>query len=495
MRLVKSPSLADDDFKRDVLSGEAVFDCVEIKLTRNGGGASLVYAGPGSIVFHPDKGAQARLVIARGPADTYDPFQGIRAHQELISGQLIPDSHYFALQATDVAGNFWTHPSTKVEVEERLASKVVHFQCDYLRSESEIEKPAHLTAMVFIEKLPFPENVSSASKTFKRGKSAVKVSLELSVGLAGGMRVHYDPRTDRPGPRFSEIFAEAEEGVSLPDNFDDRLLEAVRYCSAMVVAPVMRETIFGKTRVLEIARHSAANNGMVEPPLSPRGFEADFYRLMDKYFVYASANAKGKSYAPLSAKIGGIFTLGGVSLDTIALILAVAVESILGDKKFKDLGKPNKGMIAQVQELFDHIKSAKIEGTLIERAISALGSMKSNRAADKLHALVAAGSITEEERKAWKDLRNPVAHGSFEVDPAKVQHLIDDIYRISTLINKLTFLQVEYAGRFTNRSKRGWPTWDFDADGVARPPPPPPTTAPESPEPASLPPPTPDEVT
>jgi hypothetical protein len=476
MRLKNAPSLADEHFRRAILGGDAVIDCVEIKLTRNGSGAPLVYAGTGSILFDPEKGAETRLVIPRRSADPYDPLAGILGQQELVSGKLIPDSHYYALEATDVAGNIWKHPATKVDVEERLNSKVVQVKCDYLRTECEIEKPGQLTAMVFMEKLPFPENVSNAAKTFERGRSTVRVALALSMGVAGGMKIQYDPRPDRPGPEFSELFAEAQEGVALPENFDDRLLEAVRYCCAMVVAPVMRETARGKRRVLELARFVPSNKGIVDPPLYPRGFEADFFHLMDRYFVYACANAKGEEYAPLSAKIGGTFTLKGVALETIALILAVAVESVLGDKSFKDLGRPSKGMLSQVQELFDHIKAAKVEGGLIERALSALGSMKSSRAADKLYALVASGSITEAETKAWKDLRNPVAHGTFHVDPAQLQELIDNIYRITTLINKLTFLLIGYAGGFTNRSVQGvhtWPTWEFGSNGVARPRPPP----------------------
>lgn len=475
--LTKNISLANEDFKHDVLRGDAIIDCVSIKLTRNGAGAPLVYSAPGSIRFHPEKGVEARLVIPREEAEAYDPFAQIKAFQELASGQLVPDSHYYALEAEDVAGNVWTHPATSVDIDERLASRVVHVTCGYLRSESQVEKPAQLTAMVFMEKLPFPETRSNATKTRERGKNMVRIERGGSTGIAAGMEISYDLRSGGAGPDYSELFAQARPGVSLPENFDDRLLEAVRFSTAMVATPVMRETISGTARILEIARFDPSNKGIVDQPLYPRGFEADFYQLIDRYFAYACAAAKGKDYAPLSAKLGGTYTLKGVSLGTIALILAVAVESILGDEFFKRHGKPDKGELAKVQALFDHIKAASVEQSLITRALSALGTMKSTRAADKLNALVVAGSVTDEERKAWKDLRNPVAHGSFEVDPAELQKLVDAIYRISTLINKLVFLRIGYAGRFTNRSvhgKHGWPTWEFGSDGVALPPPPPP---------------------
>lgn len=474
--LSKNISLANEDFKHDVLRGDAVIDCVRVKLTRNGGGATLVFSAPGSIRFHPVKGVEARLVIPRGEDEVYDPFAQIKAFQELASGQLVPDSHYYALEAEDVAGNVWTNPSTNVDINERLTSRVVHVTCDYLRSESQLEKPTQLTAMVFMEKLPFPETRSNTTKTVERGKNMIRIERGGSTGIAAGMAISYDPRSGGTSPEYSELFAQAQQGVVLPENFDDRLIEAVRYSTAMVATPVIRETISGTKRVFEISRFEPSNKGIFDQPLYPRGVEQDFYRLLDRYFAYACSAATGKDYAPLSAKLGGTYTLKGVSLDTIALILAVAVESILGDAFFKHHGKPAKGALAQVQELFDHIKSAKVDGNLITRALSALGSMKSNRAADKLQALVDAGSITNDERMAWKELRNPVAHGSFQVDPAELQKLIDAIYRITTLINKLVFLRIGYAGRFTNRSvqgKHGWPTWEFCADGVARPPHPP----------------------
>ncbi len=475
--LSNSISLANEDFKHEVLRGDAVIDCVRVKLTRNGGGAPLVFSAPGSISFRPERGVEARLVIPRGEDEIYDPLAQIKAYQDLASGQLVPDSHYYTLEAEDVAGNVWTHPATSVDINERLTSRVVHVTCGYLRSESQLERPAQLTAMVFMEKLPFPETRSNTTKTVERGKNMVRIERGGSTGIAAGMEIFYDSRSGGPSPEYSELFAQAQKDVVLPENFDDRLIEAVRFSTAMVATPVMRETISGTKRVFELSRFDPSNKGMVDQPLYPLGFEQDFYRLLDRYFVYACSAATGKDYAPLSAKLGGIYTLKGVSLDSIALILAVAVESILGDAFFKHHGKPADGALTRVQELFDHIKSANVDGNLITRALSALGSMKSNRAADKLQALVDARSITNDERMAWKELRNPVAHGSFQVDPAELQKLIDAIYRITTLINKLVFLRIGYAGRFTNRSvhgKHGWPTWEFCADGVARPPPPPP---------------------
>lgn len=78
------------------------------------------------------------------------------------------------------------------------------------------------------------------------------------------------------------------------------------------------------------------------------------------------------------------------------------------------------------------------------------------------------------------ELRRP-CHSSLTPPSFSFRQLIDGIYRISTAIYKPTFLEIGYAGRFTKRSIHKWPTWEFDASGIAHPSPPPPTPAPSAP--------------
>jgi hypothetical protein len=95
--------------------------------------------------------------------------------------------------------------------------------------------------------------------------------------------------------------------------------------------------------------------------------------------------------------------------------------------------------------------------------------MKSTRAVDKLQALVAAGLIDEADRAIWKKLRDSAAHGSFEIDPAQLQSLYDDVYRVSTLAYKLAFLQIGYEGKFSNRAVADWPIQHFPTRPAAPP--------------------------
>lgn len=463
--LVSSSSLADQALKDAFVEGRLAIDCLEIKLTRNGPGEPASFACAGSLQVNPESGIEARLVIAREAHQPYDMFAGLREHMEVRSGQLLPESRYFALNAKDVSGNVWTNLSASVDINHRPDAFVVTVSCAWLRSESPVEGAGSATHMVFMDELRFPDNVTHSQRVLERGKKALKLSTKASAGEAAGLLVTFDPRVDRAGPKFGELFAANQGPACLPDNFDDRLVEAVRFCTATVAQPVMRETVHKGKKVLEFAQHRPANKGILEPPLQPRGNDEDFYKLLGSYFQYACVNAAGREYAPLSAKVGGLFTLKGVSLDTVALLVSVAVESILGEEPFKELGKPSTGVLELFKQMIAHIKTAaSFEPGFIKRVTDVIGGMKSSRVKDKLQALVAAAVIDEKDRKAWNETRNKAAHGSFEIDPAELQELIDVVYRLSALVYKLVFLRIGYRGQFTDYGVHNWPTRQFKGD-------------------------------
>jgi hypothetical protein len=132
------------------------------------------------------------------------------------------------------------------------------------------------------------------------------------------------------------------------------------------------------------------------------------------------------------------------------------------------LGKPNATLLGLLKELFDWVKKAPVDQSLRDRALSAIGSMKSNRAVDKMYALVKAGALDEADVASWKFLRNPSAHGSFEIDEDKFQELLDQVYCLVTLVYKLTFLKIGYVGKFSDYSRRGWSPRDYDAPALLR---------------------------
>lgn len=182
-------------------------------------------------------------------------------------------------------------------LEETPAATVLAVECALLRLETTLERAEPgAAAMVFMEELGFPDRPSIPPKPLKAAKRPAKASSRASVGMVSGLAVTFDHRFDRPGPRFYEFFAENEDPVALDPGFDDRLLEGARFVTATIATPVMRETILGQKRVLELARNRPSNKGhLIQPPLFVPGHEAEFHRLFARYFEYSRNDARAKA--------------------------------------------------------------------------------------------------------------------------------------------------------------------------------------------------------
>ena len=332
-------TLDNEDFKDSFVGGNLVIDCVEIRLTQNGVETPRIYSSLGYIQVSPEHGVEVRLVCPRDPSEAYDPIAVLMRGENFMSGVLMPDSHYYRLEARDVAGNVWTHPGIDLKKIDLPDTVILTISCDHIRTESKTESTRPYTYFVFLDTLDFPNNVTRTTTVERGGElRSQDIRREGSRGTIAGMHAFYDPRKNMPGEKYSKFVVTAPEGAQVPQNFSDRLLEALRFCTATMATPVMSETVIDNVKVIELAKYRHLNNsGIVHAPISCSryGLEQDFFKLFECYFNYACANAKGKNFAPISSKLGGLFTLKGVWLDTIVLLLGVAVEGVLSEEKFR----------------------------------------------------------------------------------------------------------------------------------------------------------------
>ena len=460
---IKAIDLKDEGFKVAFLEGNFAIDCLEIKLTQIRTDDPQKYCSPGYILVSPENGAEMRLVIKRDHDVPHDIFANIRQASSVNSGELFPEHHFYKLEAHDVAGYIWTHPAVMLKVDSRKNVDILTFSCDHVDCEFSSVQSADFTHFIFPSDLNFPLNGMATSNDLVGGRERRSTRFTQSFGtLSGYQTSYYRCSSDKNGRAF-EFIANAVEGKPSPDGFSDRLLEAIRFCSATMALPVMSDVSRNGQRVIRLAKTMPLNNGLISRPLLGDAYSLDFYRLMDCYYDYALLNASGDRGAPLSEKLGGIFTLKGVWLETIALLLCVTTESILNDPLYKPLGKPDGHLLDQINALFKWVKRAPLNKNLIMRATSAMGSMKSSRAVDRMHALVKVGAIDEEDISSWKFLRNASAHGSLKIEVDESQAMLDHVYRLISLIYKLVFVKIGYVGKFSNYGERGWSTRDFDA--------------------------------
>ncbi len=469
-------TLADEEFKKAYVAELFVIDCIEIKLTSNDldSNTHTPYCSSGFIMIGPDKGAEARLVFPRVAETPYDQSESIRRLLQHRPGKITPEGHFFRLEARDVRGNLWTNPAARVDSDESKETITLTVSCDYLRCELKCPNNEIWTDMVMLEELEFPLNIVDGTKRMVRGRFSPRLFEFGSQGNADELGVSYDSGSARLGTRrFSELYAQpTNPSGQVPNGFEERLLEAVRFVTATMFWPVMMETVNDGIRTLELSKaRSAPGGGLVNPPLSPRGQDKDFYNLLGRYYRYASDVAVGDEFTSLSQKLGGLFTLKNVWIDTVALLVSVAVEAVLKENGFKNIGNADPLTIKEVDKVFSAIRATDADASIRARAISSMASMKSSRAIDKLYALVKAGALDDDDKatgkvgdpKKWSGLRNTSAHGSLHVDPKKLQELLDNIFGSITVLYKLVFMLIGYTGRYSDYSRPGWAIQEFDA--------------------------------
>lgn len=110
----------DDKLRRALREGTLVIDCVDVRLTgvMRSGQPAKTFQGGASIHVDPGNVIVGRLVWPEG----MHPFVNIMRSQEVHPGQLLPDTYFFALEATDVDGNIWKNQKVEVEFEPRRTS-------------------------------------------------------------------------------------------------------------------------------------------------------------------------------------------------------------------------------------------------------------------------------------------------------------------------------------------------------------------------------------
>ena len=73
-------------------------------------------------------------------------------------------------------------------------------------------------------------------------------------------------------------------------------------------------------------------------------------------------------------------------------------------------------------------------------------------------------NLTQDEIAAWRELRNPLAHGRFDVDiesPTEIQGKLNQAACVANIVNKFVLAIIGYEGLYRDYSTIQYPTCDF----------------------------------
>jgi len=452
----RSAELADDE-KDDLKHGSWVIDCARLELKPRGR-KGPVYSGPGSL--RQDTESQlAYKIYAICP----DDFQTL-GHDDLgPPGTVVSEHAYYDLTATDSKGREWHSERILPGVTNWCDSKelVVEGRVDSLSCQGKITEEIRVDgcnlSFVVFDTVKIPTNARTSEHRHVAGWSwSHRYHLDAWRFRAAGLRfLLSNDRNDR-----LQIHV-ATDSEDLPPCLEERVMEALFFVLGRPLYPTITQQRIGQQTSCTLRSHHRHIYGVRhKPPLQVINFShpktrkltAEPYRkLLDKYLTYTLPYKKRQH--PLWAQLNAAYEASaGTFINSQALTLAVAIESILGSE-FPELGKPSTTEYKEIDAALTYWDAWSGGPSLKKRIKNSVSQLKRSRAGDKMRVLAERGAITAEAAKAWQNLRNANVH-AYQRPSGHIKQLLSIV---QTLFYQLVFYAIGYRGYYHDYGTRGWP--------------------------------------
>jgi hypothetical protein len=428
-----------------LLARTLVLDCPTMELVPVVEDGRPHYKGSGYLTFG-DGGFDFKLLCDQ----RYDPGLIVRP-AAAKPGQLLGDSDYYTIHATDVSHKTWQSSEVFPDLQ-KGAGIVASGRVEWIRSitQHQMSLEENVVQLWFPEKLrlPYDQAVHSVSKVGEK-----MIAESSRAGAASLSTSGYDISF-----RFNEGWTtiEASKKGEIPRKVIACLQESLAYVlGRSIQATIIQEFDANQITTTLLSARAKADASHSYPPLVYR-YPADaVWRLYENFFRY-SVERDGPT-RPLSTTLQYVFHLFNAPLDALALALGVAVEGLL-KAEYSSIAKPPSSVLDELKRAEEIIKKSDLSSSTVNRIIGSLGNMKSPSTKDRLYALVQSGIILPSQVAAWDKLRNSTAHAaSHEFDDA----FLSLCYEVLVLLYCLAFNLIGYIGSFTDYGTVEWPEREY----------------------------------
>jgi hypothetical protein len=429
----------------DLRSGKFFLDAAEITLTGRSNGDHF-YRGPGFIRQTEDGELEYRLYDSR--RETTFPLRW-------QAGGVIPDRDFYDLKLIDYSGRSWEASRTLVNTSGTIGNnacvckgKVFEITC------VEDVSPSEELWLFFPGVIKIPTNA---------GTSVIERQLTAE-------NLRFDPNLwTFKGDRFQILVTKADDGIEvrvrpanepLPRHLPKCIEEVVWFVLAVpAYAQLISWRGVGGTRFsIREARQIPASTRF-RPPLEPdHGDSAEHLGdLFLRYLEHVLPRTE-ETYHPTSVNILSVLRAASITLDSLALALSVAIESVVR-RELAECGKPDEDILMELDSAMAYLSRWDSYGPAKSRITQAINTWKGSSARDALKNLCAKGVITAEQLTAWNSIRHPMAHGQpREMNAEQLLHFCD-LQHMAFI--RLLFQVLGYTGPYTDRSVEGWPRAEF----------------------------------
>lgn len=248
-------------------------------------------------------------------------------------------------------------------------------------------------------------NKFDALREYNSDKELTGMKHELCIDVKNGNLNIYGKKTD-------DYILIGFYSDYFHDNSDLRIIEGLQLITGYRIKPYLVYKQINRKSLLKITSGEYNNSNTLSPPANipeyPNKHSNHPWDIFLKYVDSVSSNKKSR-FTPIGSIINSIVGSSGAFFETQILVLCVRIEGML-NILFPKMGNPEKITISQIDILIDYISEWTGDSKVKNRALSPIGNMKSSRAKDKLHSLLAIGIINNKHYDSWDKLRNASAH-------------------------------------------------------------------------------------
>jgi hypothetical protein len=376
-------------------------------------------------------------------------------NQSLSPGRLIPDSKFYTLTATDTSGRKWVtsvfNPDKKGSPSGTLLTgKFTEINCQgSLPKKTEKDN----LCLEFIGEYQIPANTATKTDQTINGKRA---AFSSSFNILKFTQNNIDFLFTQEAGSL-RIEANTKQKNLLSNGIETKITESLQFVLGTPISWSILTTHFGKNGEIRLRALRKVSKG-IKPPISLEiEYCEQFYNLFSSYLLYIS-NFSGDRPHPISANIRSMAQAGTVNIETLALVLSVAVESILKYTRAKS--KISDEEKASIEELKIYLENWNGAEQLKTRARGLLSMLSKPSAKAVLRELVKNKVTTSKHKKAWEELRPKLAHGEM-MGNSSLQEFLELTDRVLILFYHLVFHIISYKGKYTDYSIDEWPEIDY----------------------------------
>lgn len=373
-------------------------------------------------------------------------------------GKFIPDKEYWKITAKTQENIFFE--AAKVypkEVSNHVTEPAsASFEPDQIKFLLKPSLTSHLSFNLFFTPFDFDfiscrHSQGNINPVFGDNVSTAWLSVETDVAMVGLRKESEFLFHVKIIPRTAAAIDLEKQAVAV--------LHALRFCSGIELECLAITHTTAEAEDVVFFNPQTRNERKFYPPLPRHEFEAAEKLLLRSIVFFLQQNSSLIKTALHVCRESQKMTFPAKCLPVCSVVEGLA-NYVLKDEE-KEFEKLQVGLLTSVDGHQTDKNRAYLER--IKSSIKKEDFFKDGesiwRAAKCLKI-----NLTQDEIAAWRDLRNPLAHGRFEVDinsPTEIQDKLNQAARVANIVNKFVLAMIGYEGVYRDYSTINYPTCDF----------------------------------